>query len=548
MADFILKVEKKMEILNKNVKFARKKICPICKTKINSGLKETFICLNCDTKLYMKKHPKTYKPMLLTNEEISNYEILKNEFKSINKYYRRADKFDIELSEQRLKELRIEFLNKLITTFENYSIVDEFFIDGQFEIFSVASEIVDREIQEEYGLKSLYYLSFDKQTNIKKFRSVLKYLYKLNKDKEELKEMFYHYNPNADKYLFGFIYKSYTVYSNERDKSKADEAFNQQIQFEMNQEVYLDGSYVVLDLETTGLSKEQNKIIEIGAVKVVDGIIVDEFSELVDPKININPYIQKLTSITNSDVRGKDTEDIVLERFMSFMDGVDYLVGHNIKGFDYPFLKLACSQNNIEMDAYPCVDTLDIAMNSLGHYIDKFSLSRLSYYFDVDLTNAHRAIYDVYATYELYHKHLKKYLEGFTVVKIDVVESTAKVRESLLEYFTDKKRFSINESFLKKDNYSITRIRNAEEFFDLGNLITVRYQKENVHLVVKGKTTSYNIVCKFNDNFSELLDIDCDCPASAKYKGLCKHSISVFMWLKDIHKTLKPIRKNKFFN
>jgi DNA polymerase-3 subunit alpha (Gram-positive type) len=545
MADFVLKIEKKMEVLNKNMKFAKRRVCPVCKTKIPKNNKDVLVCKQCETKLYFKKHPKTKKPLLLTNDEIPHFEYLKNEFRNINKFYYKANTYGITLNEQRLKELRVEFMNKLIEKYSNYSVVDEIFINSQFDVFSVASEIVNKEVQKVYGFKSLYYLSFDKRANSRRYNYVLKYIYNLKLNKKILKELFYEYNPSADQFLFNFIYNDYQDYAKAKDRESEESVFNKKIVDEMNESVDLNGTFVVLDLETTGLSKDQNKIIEIGAVKIKDGVIIEEFSELVDPKVSINPYIRKLTSISDEDVAGKDTEDIVLKRFMQFLDGVDYLVGHNIKGFDYPFLKLACFKNDIEMGAFPCIDTLDIAMKYLGNYIEKYSLSRLSYYFDIDLTNAHRAIYDVYATYELYQNHLRKYLEGHKDVRIDIVETTKEVKAALMEFFAKKKKFHIDDKYIQKDHYSLTRIRNAEEFFELGNLVSVDFGENSLYLVVKGKTTNYNIDVKFESNFSDIKEISCSCPAAKKYAGLCKHSISVFMTLKSIYKDLESSSKKK---
>jgi len=548
MADFVLKVEKKMEVLNKNLKYAKKRVCPVCKSKIPKDSKDVFVCKNCETKLYMKRHPKSKKPMVLTNDEIPHFEYLKNEYRNINKFYHKASVFGVVVKEQRLKELRVEFMNVMIEKYRNYTVVDETFINSQFEIFSVSSEIVNKEIQKQYAFKSLYYLSFDKRSNSRKYNYVMKFIYMLKLDEKEMRKIFYEYNPNADQFLFSFIYKDFDEYAKAKDREREENEFNQKIQIEMNEKVDLGGVYVVIDLETTGLSKEQNKIIEIGAVKIKDGKIIEEFSELVDPKISINPYIQRLTSISDADVQGKDDERVVLTRFMTFLDGVEYLVGHNIKGFDYPFIKMACSKNGINMSAFPCIDTLDIAMKYLGNYIDKYSLSRLSYYFDIDLTNAHRAIYDVYATFELYDSHLRRYLEGYQEVRIDIVESTKVVKQSLISFLSKKRKFNIDDKFLQKDNYSLTRIKNAEEFFDLGNLVSVEYGDHSIFLVVKGKTTNYNVDCIFNSNFSELLEIKCSCPAAKKYKGLCKHSISVFMTLKSIYKEIESTKKKSIFN
>lgn len=95
--------------------------------------------------------------------------------------------------------------------------------------------------------------------------------------------------------------------------------------------------YVVFDLETTGLNHRQDRIIEIGAVKVEHGRITERFSQLVDPQIPLQPEIVSLTGITNSDLAGKPTIDKVLPAFLSFAEDC-LLVAHNAT-FDVSFIR-----------------------------------------------------------------------------------------------------------------------------------------------------------------------------------------------------------------
>ena len=92
----------------------------------------------------------------------------------------------------------------------------------------------------------------------------------------------------------------------------------------------------------------ENKIIEIGAVKVKDGKIVDTFSRLIDPECNIPYYITNLTGITNDMVKGQDTIDIVLKEFIDFAED-DVIMGHNIM-FDYSFLKCNAMAYNYKLE------------------------------------------------------------------------------------------------------------------------------------------------------------------------------------------------------
>ena len=86
----------------------------------------------------------------------------------------------------------------------------------------------------------------------------------------------------------------------------------------------LDETYVVFDLETTGFSPKNDKIIEIGAVKVKNGKIIDSFSEFVNPRRPIPYKITELTGISDDMVRYSDSIDFVLPRFMDFIKSISF--------------------------------------------------------------------------------------------------------------------------------------------------------------------------------------------------------------------------------
>ncbi len=105
---------------------------------------------------------------------------------------------------------------------------------------------------------------------------------------------------------------------------------------------------VVFDIETTGFSNQNDKIIEIGAVKVVDGTITEKFSTFVNPQVPIPFEIEKLTSITDEMVMGADTIDIVLPKFLAFCEGC-ILVAHNAR-FDTGFIAKNARDLNLPAD------------------------------------------------------------------------------------------------------------------------------------------------------------------------------------------------------
>ncbi|HHU56515.1 MAG TPA: PolC-type DNA polymerase III, partial [Acholeplasmataceae bacterium] len=157
-----------------------------------------------------------------------------------------------------------------------------------------------------------------------------------------------------------------------------------------------DATYIIYDLETTGFSSIYHEIIEIAAVKVKNGMIIDEFSSYVKPKNKITEFITKLTSITNDDVRAADPIEIVLPKFKKFIgDGI--LVAHNAS-FDNSHLYENMKRLNIYDGIIPTIDTMQLARVRYGHKLKKFNLKAVAKYFDVDLTQHHRAIYDARAT------------------------------------------------------------------------------------------------------------------------------------------------------
>lgn len=159
--------------------------------------------------------------------------------------------------------------------------------------------------------------------------------------------------------------------------------------------------YVVVDLETTGLSPENDRIIEISAVRVENDAVTDSFSTLVDPHRHIDRYITEITGIDDSMVKGAPDIVEAMPRFLDFLGDMPML-GHNVIRFDLRFLQAVC---HLEVR---CVDTLDIANHirtgSMGH-----SLTALCARFGVINDNAHRALSDCIATHGVYQKMKELY-------------------------------------------------------------------------------------------------------------------------------------------
>ena len=159
--------------------------------------------------------------------------------------------------------------------------------------------------------------------------------------------------------------------------------------------------YVVLDIETTGTQPLKNDIIEIGAVYIEDGQVVDTFNHLICPTEEISPYIIGITGIDNEMVKNEKSIEEIMPDFIKFCRNVP-LIGHNIEVFDFRMLKVKAERLGLKFN-YEVVDTLIIARTMLSALPSR-KLGDLCTYYNIELTNAHRAYQDAYATYQLFLK------------------------------------------------------------------------------------------------------------------------------------------------
>ena len=163
-------------------------------------------------------------------------------------------------------------------------------------------------------------------------------------------------------------------------------------------------TYVSIDLETTGLNPKVDKIIEIGAVKVVEGEIADTFSTFVNPGRKLEERIVELTGIGDEDLKDAPYIEEVLPDLFEFL-GDFTLLGHSVL-FDFSFLKKAAVNNKLEFER-EAVDTLKIARKYLAD-LESRSLDKLCEYYEIP-HNAHRALADAEATHVLYGKLLERF-------------------------------------------------------------------------------------------------------------------------------------------
>ena len=177
----------------------------------------------------------------------------------------------------------------------------------------------------------------------------------------------------------------------------------------------INGRYIIFDLETTGLSAATERIIEIGAVKVENGEILESFDLFVDPEKAITPEITRLTSITNEMVAGAPKEAEALEQFFRFCDGCDILVAHNAD-FDMGFLRAAIRRCGREEDPVQ-IDTLVMA-RAMYPELKKHKLDTIAERLGVTQKHHHRADDDARVLAEIFLKMVQKLVEDAEITKV----------------------------------------------------------------------------------------------------------------------------------
>jgi DNA polymerase III subunit epsilon len=158
-------------------------------------------------------------------------------------------------------------------------------------------------------------------------------------------------------------------------------------------------TYVVVDLETTGLSPGTSRICEIGAVRVRDLELGDEFQTLVDPNVPLGPAITALTGLRDAQLRGAPSEAVAVRRFLAFA-GDAVLVAHNAR-FDLAFLDRQTERLTGARLAGPVVDTVGLARRLLAGRTPRAGLASLAQFVGTAARPCHRALPDAQATAEI---------------------------------------------------------------------------------------------------------------------------------------------------
>ncbi len=167
--------------------------------------------------------------------------------------------------------------------------------------------------------------------------------------------------------------------------------------------------YVLFDLETTGISWEKDEVVEISAVKVKDGKIIDEYSTLVNPGMPIPYYASEVNGITDDMVADSPAFDEALGEFLEFA-GDAVLVGHNIHAFDLKFMQKSSRKYYGKLIGNDYIDTLMLARLYLPE-MKHHTLSDLAEHYGISTAGAHRALADCKMNQQVF-ENLKKEIEN----------------------------------------------------------------------------------------------------------------------------------------
>ncbi len=265
-----------------------------------------------------------------------------------------------------------------------------------------------------------------------------------------------------------------------------------------------DAVYTVFDIETTGLSVNFDKIIEIAAVKIKNNQIIEEFQTYVNPERPISTLTTKITSIKNTDVALAPKIDEVIIDFLEFYKGT-IMVAHNAH-FDMGFIYGILQEFDLYTGEIPTVDTLQIARNVYGDKLKRFNLKAVSRFFKVELFQHHRAIYDTRATADIF-LHMLRDARKQGVTNISEFNRLS-TKTNAYRYAIPKHiNILVTNHIGLKNLFKISSISNTTNFFRESRLLkSVLDENREGLLVGSGCMNSYFFETAQNKSYSELLE------------------------------------------
>ncbi|WCA22404.1 exonuclease domain-containing protein [Candidatus Phytoplasma oryzae] len=261
-------------------------------------------------------------------------------------------------------------------------------------------------------------------------------------------------------------------------------------------------NYIVFDLETTGLSKIRDKIIELSAVKIENGKVTNKiFSELINPQISLSSKITEITGITNEELQNKPILTEILPSFLNFIRG-HVLVAHNAN-FDIGFLTEKIKELNIEFTMLPVIDTLTLTQKYFGHEMKFFNLKKIANHFKIKNNaegNYHRALFDAHTTALVFVEILKKLSDQDIIYFYDLNKPLPNIYERTYHINI----LVQNQKGYKNLFYLISRSL-TKDFYKKPRLLKSQLEKNREGLLIGSGCSQSNIFeIALNDNVQEL--------------------------------------------
>lgn len=258
---------------------------------------------------------------------------------------------------------------------------------SQMDAVTSAGDLVNRAYQ--WGHKAV---AITDHGVAQAFPDAMKAADKINKDEEKIKVIY-----GVEAYFMDDLVESV--------KGDADTGF--------------DGTFICFDIETTGLSAARDKITEIGAVKVENGIITDKFSTFVNPEMPIPQKITQLTGITDEMVKDAPSQSEAVSAFLEFA-GDNVLVAHNAP-FDTSFIAKACEDMGREYN-YTSIDTVAISRAILTD-IKNCKLDTVAKFLRLGEFNHHRAADDAEMLAKIFITLCRRLTDDFGITKTNDINT-----------------------------------------------------------------------------------------------------------------------------
>ncbi|PAT01174.1 hypothetical protein CI105_07980 [Candidatus Izimaplasma bacterium ZiA1] len=266
-----------------------------------------------------------------------------------------------------------------------------------------------------------------------------------------------------------------------------------------------DQTYVVFDIETTGLSVNYDKMIEISAVKIKNNHIIDEFETLINPERPISPLITKITSITSSDVALSPKIDEVIPKIKEFFKD-SILVAHNAH-FDMGHIIQNLKDHDLYDQEYTVIDTLSVARNLYADKMARFNLKALAKFLKVSLVQHHRAIYDTRATADIF-LHMLREFNNYGIKNLKDLNELTKNTNAYKHSISKHVNLIVKNQKGLRNLFKIVSLANTKYFHKEARIMKKVLDKNREGILIgSGCMNSHFFETAINKNYDELLEV-----------------------------------------